>query len=251
MKLSYIITCIAGASIALAACKKNTFHVTERDIITNTALIKIGYFSPSINNQGIQLKVNGTRVSNNFVYPIAFPGGGLNTGGSNNSDYVTVVPGETTITLSVPKVGSAEDSVPVLTYSQALAANKKYTFFTTDSVPNVSGIIVEDDTAPIDTGARIKLINLVPNVPAVDFYQKGVLVRANVKYKEVTEYITIQAGNDVWVIRRAGAPITEAPLSPPTQAINTVRQRIYTFLARGWQGGTGTLNPRVSAIFVQ
>ena len=249
MKLSYIIILIAGASIALTACKKNTFHVTERDIITNTALIKIGYFSPSINNQGIQLKINGTRVSNNFVYPIAFPGGGLNTGGSNNSDYVTVTPGETTITLSVPKAGTAEDSVPVLTFSQALAANKKYTFFTTDSVPKVSGVIVEDDTAPVDTGARVKLINLIPNVAAVDFYHRGVLLKANVKYKEVTEYMNIPIGNDVWAIRRAGAPITEAVLG--SQTINTVRQRIYTFLARGWQGGTGTLNPRISAIFVQ
>lgn len=249
MKLSYIITFIAGASIALTACKKNTFHVTERDIITNTALIKIGYFSPSINNQGIQLKINGTRVSNNFVYPIAFPGGGLNTGGSNNSDYVTVRPGETTITLSVPKFGTDVDSVPVLTFSQALAANKKYTFFTTDSVPNVSGVIVEDDTQAVDTAARIKLINLIPNVPAVDFYHRGVLIAANVKYKEVSAYITIPWGNDVFAIRRAGAPITEAVIG--SQTINTVRQRIYTFLARGWQGGTGTLNPRVSAIFVQ
>lgn len=249
MKLSYIIILIAGASIALTACKKNTFHVTERDIITNTALIKIGYFSPSINNQGIQLKINGTRVSNNFVYPIAFPGGGLNTGGSNNSDYVTVTPGETTITLSVPKVGTAEDSVPVLTFSQALSANKKYTFFTTDSVPNVSGVIVEDNTVAVDTMARVKLINLIPNVAAVDFYHRGVLLKANVKYKEVTEYMNVPWGNDVWAIRRAGAPITEAVLG--TQTINTVRQRIYTFLARGWQGGTGTLNPRVSAIFVQ
>lgn len=249
MKLSYIITFIAGASIALAACKKNTFHVTERDIITNTALIKIGYFSPSINNQGIQLKINGTRVSNNFTYPIAFPGGGLNTGGSNNSDYVTVRPGETTITLSVPKVGTDVDSVPVLTFSQALSANKKYTFFTTDSVPNVSGVIVEDDTKAVDTMAVIKLINLIPNVPAVDFYHRGVLIMANVKYKEVSPYITIPWGNDVFAIRRAGAPITEAVIG--TQTINTVRQRIYTFLARGWQGGTGTLNPRVSAIFVQ
>lgn len=249
MKLSYFIILIAGASIALTACKKNTFHVTERDIITNTALVKIGYFSPSTNNQGIQLKINGTRVSNNFVYPIAFPGGGLNTGGSNNSDYVTVRPGETTITLSVPKVGTAEDSVPVLTFSQALSANKKYTFFTTDSVPNVSGVIVEDDTAPIDTGARIKLINLIPNVPSVDFYHRGKLIMANVEYKKVSAYITIPNGNDSFHIRRAGAPITETPLGK--QLINTSKQRIYTFLARGWAGGKGILDPRISAIFVQ
>lgn len=247
MRIILIIICI-GIGV-LAACKKNSFHVTERDVVANAALLKVGYFCPGISNNGVQLKVNGTRLSNNLLYPIAFPGGGLNTGGSSNSDYLQLPAGETNIEIAVPKFGTDEDSVAVLSYSQALEANKRYTFFTTDSVPNATGVMVEDDVAAPDTTARIKFLHLIPNVPAVDFYQRGKLIAANVAYKGVTEYFDITFGSDTFSIRAAGS----APNTPVIafRVIATSRQRIYTFFSRGYRGATGTRAPNVSALIVQ
>ncbi len=242
-----ILTALCG--ILVSACKKNTYHVTERDVITNAALLKIGYFCPSIRNQGVQIKINGNRVSGNVTYAQAFPGGGLNTGGLSNSDYLLTPGNEVNIQLSVPKVGTSDDSVAVLTFSQPLSANKRYTLFTTDSVPNVSGVLVADDTQPSDTGARIKLINLIPNVAAVDFYHRGKLIMPNVQYKKVSDYVNIPFGSDTFAIRNAGDPITAPVIA--FRVIATSRQRIYTFLGRGWKGAAGTLAPQVSAVIVQ
>ncbi len=248
MRIVFIIICIS----ALAACKKNSFHITERDYITNATVVrlKVGYFSPSINNQGVQIKINGVRQSNNLVYPIAFPGGGLNTGGSSNSDYLYLTPGETNVDISVPKARTDEDSVKVFNFSAPLEAGKRYTLFTTDTMPNVTGILVPDDTeAPTNTDARIKFINLMPNVPAVDFYQRSTLVFGNVAYKSVTEYKNIPFGSDTFLIRAAGSGPTGTVIA--TRVIATARQRIYTFFARGYRTATGTRAPNVSALIVQ
>lgn len=245
MRIILLIICI----VALAGCKKNGYHITERDIITDAAKLKVGYFSASIANQGVQIKVNGVRMSNNLVNPTAFPGGGLNMTGSNNSDYLQLAPGETNIGIAVPKAGTDVDSVEVFSFAQPLEANKRYTLFITDTLPNVTGIMVQDDTDAPDTTARIKFIQLMPNVPAVDFYQRSKLLAANVAYKTVTEYMDITAGSDTFLIRAAGSGPAGAVIA--TRVIATSRQRIYTFLSRGYRGSTGTRAPNVSAIIIQ
>jgi hypothetical protein len=245
MRIILFIIC----ATALAACKKNTYHVTERDVVTNVAKLKVGYFSASINNQGAQVKVNGVRMTNNLVNPVAFPGGGLNMSGLSNSDYLQITPGETNIDIAVPKVRTDEDSVALLTFSQPLEANKRYTLFVTDTLPNVTGVMVQDDTETPDSTARIKFLHLMPNVPAVDFYQRSKLLAANVAYKSVTEYMNITFGSDTFLIRAAGSGPTGAVIA--TRVIATSRQRIYTFFSRGYRTATGTRAPNVSAVIVQ
>jgi hypothetical protein len=249
MKARYIIAILAGACI-LAACKKNEFHITARTYVDNMVRLKVGIFTPSITNQGVQIKVNGQRMSGIVSYATPFPGGGLNTGGSNNSDYLNIPQGETNIDVAVPKAGTDVDSVKVFSYSQSLQANKRYTLFITDSVPNATGVMVEDDTTPPDSLSRVKFLNLIPNVPAVDFYQGTTLVAANVAYKTVTPYVNISNGSFQYFIREAGSGPTGTVLSGP-RTIATGNRRIYTFFARGYKGGKGTLVPHVSALIVQ
>lgn len=249
MKTAYIIGIIAGASLIAAACKKNTFHITERTPVENMARLKVGVFTPSITNPGVQILVNGQRMSGIVSYPTPFPGGGLNTGGSNNSDYLNIPPGEANIDINAPKVGTDIDSVDVLTYSQALTANKRYTLFVTDSVPHATGVMVEDDTEAPDSLARIKCLHLMPNVAAVDFYQGTTLIAANVAYKQVTEYMNIPNGTYTYYIREAGSGPTGTVLA--SRSIATGNRRIYTFFSRGFKGTTGTRAPNVSALIVQ
>ncbi|RPD38197.1 DUF4397 domain-containing protein [Chitinophaga barathri] len=249
MKATYIIGLIAGVCFMTAACKKNTFHITERTPVENMVRLKVGIFTPSVNNPGVQIKVNGQRVSSIVAYPTPFPGGGLNTGGSNNSDYLNVAPGETNVDVSAPKVGTDVDSVNVLNFSQSLAANKRYTLYVTDTVPNAVGVMVDDDTEAPDSLARIKCLHLMPNVAAVDFYQGTVLIAANVAYKQVTEYRNVPNGTYIYYIREAGTGPTGAILA--SRSIATSNQRIYTFFSRGYKGTTGVRAPNVSALIVQ
>ncbi|MBO9154282.1 DUF4397 domain-containing protein [Chitinophaga sp. GCM10012297] len=173
----------------------------------------------------------------------------MNTGGSNNSDYLNVPTGETNINVNTPKVGKDVDSVDMITFSQVLEANKRYTLFVTDSVPNATGVMVEDDTEAPDSLARIKCLHLMPNVAAVDFYQGTTLIAANVGYKQVTEYTDIPNGTYTFYIREAGSGPTGTVLA--SRSIATGNQRIYTFFSRGFKGTTGTRAPNVSALIVQ
>lgn len=247
MKKNLIILSTFLFIIGAVACKKNTYNVTERTEVTNKALVKIGYFSPSINNQNVQLKVNGTRVSPLLIYNTPFPGGGLNTLGSSNSDFLLFEPGSNAFAFAVPKAGTDVDSVKVFESQFDLKAQRQ-TLFLTDSFPNITALLVNDETtAPTDSGkARIKFVHLIPNVPAVDFYRNNVLLKANIPYKGVTEYEDVFAGSVTYAIREAGSATNLA-----TRAINPTAGRIYTFFSRGFKGATGTLVPNVSAMVVQ
>ena len=233
--------------VAWVACEKNTYNVTERTEVTDLALIKIGYFAPSITHQPVQAKFNGVRVSPTMAYNTPFPGGGLNTGGSNNSDYLTLAPGNSTVQLSVAKVGTDADSIKVFE-GQFNFPDKRQILFLTDSFPNIASVLVDVETAPATDPAksRIKFVHLIPNVAAVDFYRGTELLKANVPYKGETEFFDVAAGAASYVIKEAGQTATLG-----TQSITPVAGRIYTFFSRGFKGGAGLLNPRVSAMIVQ
>lgn len=231
----------------LASCEKNTYAVTERTVVTGKALVKLGYFSASLNNPGVQAKANGVRISNLLVYNTPFPGGGLNTLGSNNSDFLQFNPGSTPFTLTIPKAGTDEDSVKVFEGSFDFQ-QKKQTLFFTDTVPNITGVLVDDETtAPTDSGkVRIKFVHLLPNVAAVDFYKGTELLKANISYKQVTEYFDVFAGAATYAIKEAGSATTLA-----SRSINPAAGRIYTFFSRGYKGGATAIAPNVSAIIIQ
>src|SRR6185436_986815 len=95
-----ILAAITCTGILITACKKNELTVSPYDYNDGRALFKINYACDYALNRGVQIKINDTRVSNNITYATPFPGGGLNTGGSNNADYMTVSPGANVVKLS-------------------------------------------------------------------------------------------------------------------------------------------------------
>lgn len=249
MKKQYsIFVALLVSAGLLAACKKNSYKVSERTEVGNDAQLKIGFFAGSIANPSMQLKVNGERVSPSLVYNTPFPGGGLNTLGSNHSDYLTFKPGEYTLSFSIPKVGTNEDSVKVLEQKVTLSTSKQ-TMFVSDSMPNITTVIVKDAADhPTDSGkVRVKFVNLMPNVAAVDFYRDAVLIASNVPYKGVVEYTDIFAGTVNYWVRETG---TATNLNA-ARTMALTAGRIYTIFSRGYKGKTGTLAPNVSAMIVE
>lgn len=251
IKIFYIVFL---AALIISGCKKNEIKLTDVEIVKDEALFKIGYFSPNSTNPGVQLKLNGQRVSYVFTNATPFPGGGYNTGGSNNSDYLVVTPGATEVKISIPKAGSNEDSLVLLTQTVTLDGKKKYSMFTSDSIPTMSAFLVEDIISTPDSGfARVRFTNLMPNVPAVDFYQNGVLIKANVALKTCSDFQDISiAGNPCnFQIRPAGAlPASPALAVYPASATFTlVNTRIYTIIARGYSGfADANRKPNVSLV---
>lgn len=252
MKITSLLLAVmlAGGALLLS-CEKNTFNLTTRTEVVNTARLKVGYFSPTVPNPAAQLKINGERVSPNLVYNTPFPGGGLNTLGLNHSDYLSFEPGNLNFSFSIQKVGTSEDSVKLLEFSQQLDA-KRYTLFVTDSFPNATSVLVQDDVdRPTDSGkVRIKFVHLIPDAGPLDFYRDNVKIASNVEYKQVTEYMDIFAGNVSYYVKLAGTNTTINVAAG--NKINPVAGRIYTFFARGWKSrSTGALMPNVSAMIVQ
>lgn len=251
MKKGLIKIFIGAVTFSLiAGCEKNSYNVTERTEVTDRALVKIAYYVGNAANPIAQVKVNGQRVSPGLAYNIPFPGGGLNTLGSNNSDFLTLAPGMNNVVVSLPKSGTEEDSVKLFESQFDFKSNERQTLFLVDSFPKVTGVLVNTETpGPTDSGkVRIKFVHLIPNVPVVDFYRAGVLVKAGIPYKGSTEFMDVFAGGQQYTIREPGSNVN---LNGSPANITPSAGRIYTFFSRGFKGKTGTLAPNVSAIVIK
>src|SRR5215208_6648582 len=99
--LKYTLVAVAML-IVLHSCEKNTFHISQRSTPAGVAFVKLGFFSATNIANPVFGYINGERVTNVLVQPIAFPGGGLNMGGSSNADYLGVTPGSTAFDFYVP-----------------------------------------------------------------------------------------------------------------------------------------------------
>jgi hypothetical protein len=260
------------ASLGIHSCKKAGFAQKEEVDPANTARVKFGYFTPWIRNSATQIKVNDTRVSNTFTYAISYPGGGFNMGGQSYADYIAIdgnaAKAGVKIDLSVPKVGTNTDSIPLFSGNFTnLQVDKRQTIMFTDSVPNIQATVISDEVAdPPGTTARFKFFNGIPNVGAnVDLYAtygtptNTVLLASNIPYKGVSGYTDMPAtgsGNITFLIVRTGqAPTTANSVggsstnNPYTTSLLR-NEHVYTILARGFVGFTGTdvRRPQVSIV---
>lgn len=247
------------ATILFTSCKKNSFSVKETEFIDGKASLKVNYFSAYQLKPAYQIKVDGIRVSNSLVFPTPFPGGGLNTGGGNYADYMAVNAGTRSITISIPNVGTNNDSVVLKTADVALEANKFYSLFFVDTAANITPLLFEDDLTSPDSGyCRYRFINLIPDVATgTDLYfgtgstnTTSATVATAIQYKQASPYFTIPINTgSVWSIRPGGALNTTAAIASYTSTSSVVNQRVFTVVARGYNAiSTPTTDGRIRAI---
>lgn len=257
MKLFQSLLLVSTAALVLSACDKDEV-VTQLGVTYgggNTNL-KIVYASAYAVNYSVHLKVNDVRVSGTMTYSTPFPGGGLNTGGSNMPWYLSTAPGDSKITMAVPKAGTNVDSISLFTgTATGLAAGKYYTAWLADTLNKTILKLVEENTAtPADGTSRFKFINLIPNLPSADLYWGTTKVASSVAYSGLSpEFLRNKNDTGRWYIRPAGALPTTTALAvyPATSAApQTIpNQRIMTVYSRGYVGSTGNRVPAISLTF--
>ncbi len=239
-------------------CKKNSYFITERTSSEGSAQVKLGYFSAYTVLPNTILYINDKPVSNTLTAPVGFPGGGFNTNGLSNGDYLWVTPGSVKIQGFTPIPATGNLMTKLFEFTQNFDANNFYTFYITDTAANTAGFSVPDTKTAPDSGfARIKFVNCMPNVPALDLYKGAnntvaTLFAGNVAYKGYTNNFDIPLPSDSFFIRPAGAAIATAPIARRAFAGNLTNKRIYTLLARGYSGATATnLLPNLSVLVNQ
>ena len=238
MKLKYI-TLFLVATAFLVACVKNRqdeYIVKYNTDISNQARLKFNINSAKKNNPTMIIKVNGVTVSNPLLARTPFPGGGYNTNGSNYADYLSLVPGNKEISISIPKFKTTEDSILVYKGSINIDAQKYYSLHVTDTADNVKTVLVEDNVVNSNLPKpSFTFINLMPNVPSVDLYYGPYKVASGVAYLSSTPEFTLDSINTAfaWGIREAGAATN---LATYTSASSTLSKTKYTAFATGYKG---------------
>jgi len=259
MKYKLIITTtFFAAALVFWGCKKNSYFITERTSSAGSAQVKLGYFSAYTVLPNTILYINDKPVSNTLLAPVGFPGGGFNTNGLSNGDYLWITPGSTKIQGFTPIPGTGNLMTKLFEFTQSFDADKFYTFFITDTSTNTAGFSIADTKSMPDSGfARIKFVNCMPNLPALDLYKgatnaTATLFAGNVAYKSATTNYDIPLPSDSFFIRPAGALASTTPIARRAFASSLTNRRIYTMLARGYNGAVATnLLPNLSVVVNQ
>lgn len=258
MKKGSLILTTLFAAFLFWGCKKNSYFITDRTPSDGSAQVKIGYFSAYTVLPNTILYINDKPVSNTLLAPVGFPGGGFNTNGSSSGDYLYITPGSAKIQGFTPIPGTGNLMTKLFEFTETFEANKFYTFYVTDTSTNTKGFSVSDDRTAPDSGfVRMKFVHCMPNVPAIDLYRGtnntvATLIAGNVPYKGVSATFDVPIPSDSFFIRPAGAASTTTPIQRRAFASSLTNRRIYTLVARGYNGSAATnLAPQLSVVINQ
>jgi hypothetical protein len=236
------ISLLALSTLVFVGCDKETdWKAKAENVPAGKSFLKINYVSAYAANPGVILSLNNARVSNTITARTPFPGGGYNTGGGSQGDYLGVAAGHNSLAVTIPNKSFYADSVVLFTTSLNLNPEKYYTVHITDTASKTKVVVTMDDLTQPDTGStRFRFINLMPNVPAVDLYYGTTKVASNIAYLSTSDYVTMKvpATNLAWTIREAGAAPTSTALATYTSGNTTLSQRVYTAFAVGYKGST-------------
>lgn len=242
----------AGLVLLLAGCEKETGYTATFDQPgSNEARVKIIYASAYALNPLVQLSFDDVRVSPLITGRTPFPGGGYNTAGQNFPDYLVLEPGSRKFTVSIPKKGTAVDSIVLFTTQVNLEAGKSQTISVMDTLAKTKTMVVVDTVEmPGINTIKYRFVNLMPNAPLLDLYYGTTRVATGIAYNTpgVVFSMNIPTVNNLnWAIRESGTTATSTPLAIYASTSTVANQRMLTAFAMGYKGSTSaTLRPYIS-----
>lgn len=187
------------------------------------------FVNASPNGSNIDASVNGSVVATNIAYP-------------NNSGYKSVASGTSNIT--VTQTGT---TTQVLNGTTSFEAGSSYSFYVVDSTNKRKAVILKDDlSAPASGKAKIRVLHFSPNAPAVDISIAGsgtsTINMNNRSFNDVSSNASYSAFQEVdaagltLTIKLAGTSTILATVPVPALTAG----KIYTFIIKGFAGGTTT-----------
>ncbi|MEO6696263.1 MAG: DUF4397 domain-containing protein [Ignavibacteria bacterium] len=213
---SVIVLCFILLSLAfIQGCDEN--NPINPQVLT--ARLMVLHASPDAPN--LDIYINNNLVSSNFPY--------LNT--TNYKD----VSGDAICRVTIYPTGGSVALIDTSVYCQN---NKYYTLIAFDSLQNIQPLFLTDDlTVPGSTNSSLRFIHLVPNGVTYDggasgkspwfpFYNFGV----------ASNFRAVTAGTYSLQVYLAGSPTVVANSNSQVLA----QGKIYTMIARGFAGATGT-----------
>jgi hypothetical protein len=162
------------------------------------------------------------------------------------TDYAKLEPGSYSV--QVTPTG-AEEPV-VIDANLDLATQTDYTVVAVGQLANIEPLVlVDNNSAPAAGKAHVRFVHASPDAPAVDIAvaNGGPVLFANVAFKEVGDYLPVDAGTYDLEVRLAGTETVA--LSVPGVAL--ADSTVYTIFAMGLAGGEPALTavPSVDASY--
>jgi hypothetical protein len=264
-RLQYFIPVVA--LFLLFACKKSD-GVTNQPYTSygtagNNGQLKINIaYAYTVNLTNALIKLNNVTVSGLVAGRTPFPGGGYNTAGSNFALYFAVPVGANTVSVVIPKVGTNVDSIVLYNTTVTIADNSPYTLHIADTlvsstVNNTKSVLVKNLIPNVDTGRVLyRFVNLMPNVPSLDLYLNGILIKGGVAYLAASDTFSVRTGVNapgytsaaapIWAIRPAGAASTTTALASYNASTAPLSsQFVFTVFGMGYSGSAAPRNPFV------
>jgi hypothetical protein len=246
------------AALFLFSCEKNELRLTIYDLPTDKAYARFFFLSPG--TPSVMIKVNDVKLN------------GSNTAGSgglfpsivNQPDYAAVTP-NASMKLSLPNIGTLNDSVVIFTGNLGLAAGKFYAVTLADTGADRTLFANETVLSPVpDSGFfYLRFINAMAKSPAlslirIDSASATVVTRdtlvKNLEFKAASNFIKLPISGTNANIRyrmatSTGVNVGTVQTPPATASLN---QRSITYYAGGFWNGTSIYVPTLSsAIFNQ
>jgi hypothetical protein len=244
----YLTVITAGILLIIAGCEKNDLRLTVYDLPTDKAYVRFVFLSPG--SPPVMIKVNDVKIN------------GSNTPGSNGvfpsiinvPDYAAV-PGNGIMKLSLPNLGTANDSVLIFTGNLGIEAAKFYSVILADTGVDRTLFSIEDKLGPVqDSGFfNIRLINAMAKSPAVslirvDSASPSVVTRDTIirdlAYKSGSTFIKVpilgvNANVRFRLFNNTNGNIGPVVASPAASGNQSVNRRSVTLYAGGFANGTG------------
>lgn len=243
-------------SCSFYGCEKNELRLTQYDLPTDKAYVRFVFLSPG--TPAVMIKINDTKIN------------GSNTSGSNGAfpavsnvpDYAAV-PGSGTLRLSLPNIGTNNDSVIIFTGNLGINQSKFYSVTLADTGIDRTLFSIEDNLGPVqDSGFfNVRLINAMAKSPAislvrVDSASASVVTRdtiiRNIAFKSASNFIRVpilgvNSNVRFRMVNANGVNIGNVVTTPSASGNQSINRRSATFYASGFAAGTGALAPVLSA----
>jgi hypothetical protein len=158
------------------------------------------------------------------------------------TDYASLETG--TYNIKVVPTGATD---PVVIEADLTLEAKDYTVVAVGTLENIEPLVlVDNNSAPAEGKAHVRFVHASPDAPAVDIAVKdGPVLFSNIAFKEVGDYLPVDAGTYDLEVRLAGTETVALAVPGLALADGTV----YTVFAMGLAGGEPTLQAVPSVDF--